>query len=209
MSFQRLTRNKHEGPGSSWGWSFDYEDFDFGHFLGRTITQVHVLDDHEAVLLIEDNGAGYLMAHKQDCCENVYLEDIEGDLEDLLDSPVIQAEEVYSGDNREWRSNTDETDTRFKLEQAIGALPPPPGPLCEHEESFTWTFYRISTSKGGVVLRWYGSSNGYYGERVDVVRLLPAQVAETYPWALPPRNAEPVHRTDSLLSSVSRSSHER
>lgn len=45
------------------------------------------------------------------------------------------------------------------------------GPLNEYEESYTWTFYSISTIKGSVQLRWYGSSNGYYSEDVDIVRL--------------------------------------
>jgi len=35
-------------------------------------------------------------------------------------------------------------------------------------DSFTWTLYTITTTKGDVTLRWCGESNGYYGEGVDV-----------------------------------------
>ena len=35
-------------------------------------------------------------------------------------------------------------------------------------ESYTWTFYKIETNKGGLWVRWLGESNEYYSEEVNV-----------------------------------------
>ena len=41
------------------------------------------------------------------------------------------------------------------------------GPKPESADSYTWTFYRFSTVKGTVTVRWFGESNGYYSESVS------------------------------------------
>ena len=111
----------------------------FDELLGRTLYRVSA-DEAELTLYLSDTN--YVrFCHHQDCCESVYIEDICGDLNDLVGAPLVEAEEV---------SNYDD------------------GPLGEYEESYTWTFYRFRTRKGSVTVRWYGSSNGYYSESVSV-----------------------------------------
>jgi hypothetical protein len=107
-----------------------------------------VSPDKETITFYERTGRKYRMYHEQDCCERVQVEDIVGSLKSLVNSPILEASE-----------RTSDTDP-----ERLVAI--------NHDESFTWTFYVISTIKGTVTLRWLGESNGCYSEGVSFEEVL-------------------------------------
>lgn len=117
-----------------------YGYLDVEVLLGKTLVSIEQSGDDELYFNTSD-GEVFKMYHEQDCCERVYIEDIIGDLDDLIGTPLLMAEEV-----------TEEGKDEFF-------------------ESSTWTFYKFATVKGYVTIRWLGESNGYYSESVDFVRL--------------------------------------
>ena len=112
----------------------------FNVLEGKTLTKINGKSSDDVLQFIVSDTESYTMDHDQDCCEQVRIEDICGDLDDLIGYPILQAEEV---------SNECE----------------PSG--YEYAESYTWTFYKIATIKGSVTIRWLGESNGYYSESVS------------------------------------------
>lgn len=115
--------------------------FEFKDLEGKIFRKIDVVDEE---ICFRTDDKVYVMLHHPDCCEHVYIEDICGDIDDLLDSPILLAEEA---ENPPFSKD-------FPNENS--------------DESFTWTFYKLSTIKGSVTIRWYGSSNGYYSESVSV-----------------------------------------
>lgn len=121
---------------------------DINELIGKTITKIDG-DVNSDELIFHTNDGKYKMHHYQDCCERVSIEDIQGDLNDLIDTPVLEAYEETSNENP--------ADAKKET--------------IEYQDSFTWTFYRLITIKGTVVIRWYGESNGYYSQSVDFEKL--------------------------------------
>ena len=113
---------------------------------GKTLTKIDVSSDE--IIFHADDGSVYRMYHEQDCCESVYIEDINGDINDLIGTPILMAEEVASYEA------------------------PPLDPDDANYGSYTWTFYKFATIKGYVTIRWYGTSNGYYSESVDFCQIV-------------------------------------
>lgn len=115
-----------------------YESIDC--LVGETIVDITGVDQYsEEIIFICAGGKQVKMYHEQDCCESVSLEDFNGDVNDLRGATVISAEERVECQNNE-----------------------------DNYESVTYTFYDIQTDKGSLWLRWYGTSNGYYSESVNI-----------------------------------------
>ena len=126
--------------------------------VGKTFVKVERRDDEEILFHLED-GSLFKMYHEQDCCESVWIEDLNGNLEDLVNTPILVAEERDS-------------ELEIEADRLMGIEPSQSG-----GESETWTFYTIRTIKGSVDIRWYGTSNGYYSESAHVT-FFPASETE-------------------------------
>lgn len=133
----------------------------FETLRGLTFESVRVVGEDEILTTFQrgddavlfEGERTFAIMHRVDCCEDVILEDCNGDLADLVGTPIFSAAEAVSESQ--------------------------PG---EVEESLTWSFYHLRTSKGDVTLRFRGASNGYYSETVQLYE----RILED---ATPPREA--------------------
>ena len=116
-------------------------DMQIEKLLRLTLKEIKVSDDK--ITFITECGRTFVMFHKQSCCEDVSIDDIDGNLDALIGAPIMVAEESTNSDN----------------------------PKNPYDKSHTWTFYRIGNIFEFVVIRWYGESNGYYSESVSFVEI--------------------------------------
>lgn len=117
---------------------------EFSVLTGKVIKGIVVNDntgDYDSIEITCTDGSKYLMAHQPDCCELVFIEEIIGDLMDIVGAPILLAEKVSQELN-----NPD-------------------------DEYGSWTFYKIVTNMGKVTFRWLGTSNGWYSTDVDFFEL--------------------------------------
>jgi hypothetical protein len=127
---------------------------DFSSLAGKTVERITrapecdepCYETSEAIVFHTSDGEHFALLHERECCESVNLEEVVGDLSDLIGSRILVAEE---------RTNSDEP-AREK-----------------YDESYTWSFYELRTIKGSVTIRWYGSSNGYYSETAELIKYVP------------------------------------
>lgn len=111
--------------------------------IGKTIVEIRGACRGSDHIYFRFSDNTYMeMYHIQSCCENVELVDIVGDVDDLINAEILGAELVESINDG--------------------------NPKDKYDYSYTWSFYKFRTHKGYVDLRWYGSSNDYYSESVDI-----------------------------------------
>jgi hypothetical protein len=127
-----------------------WQTVDISELIGKTLVSIDGDKGSDELIFTAADGTRYRQHHDQDCCESVNIEDICGDLSDLIGTPILDAREDTNA-----AANTP------------GVLYPRFDGGTYTDESFTWTFYNFQTAKGHVTIRWYGVSNGYYSESVD------------------------------------------
>lgn len=132
----------------------------FSSLTNEKLISVVVIRNHpsreDAIYFHCVSGKSFVMQHIPECCEQVHIEDIYGDIGDILNTPILVAEQRSVA----WPSYAESER--------------PPGLPIELEcrdDSDTWTFYTIRTIKGTIDIRWHGSSSGNYSERVDFSEL--------------------------------------
>ena len=116
---------------------------------GKFITDVTQFDDRMILITTSDDWA-FVLLHFNDCCEDVYIADICGELSDLK-GLVTSASEVCNESP--------------ELEE---------GYVGDDENHQTWTFYKIDTIINSICedvnIRFIGKSNGHYSEKVSVFK---------------------------------------
>lgn len=117
---------------------------ELSELIGKTLRSC-VQNGRDAIRFESEGGERWEMVYEPDCCASCQIEDVVGDLHDLVGSPIVMAEVSTNSDAPERPETLD--------------------------ESFTWTFYKLATIKGYVTIRWYGSSNGYYSETASFRRI--------------------------------------
>lgn len=60
--------------------------------IGKTYDSV-TREGNDVIRFTDSTGHGIMLWHCQNCCEDVEIEDVCGDLDDLAGSPIITAEE--------------------------------------------------------------------------------------------------------------------
>lgn len=132
------------------------EKVGFADLLGKVITKIENIRDRALVFYIPNEDGHkerdqiFYMSHIPECCEDVYIESITGDIDDLIGLPILRAAEEVS--------------IMELSQEKIEAL----DSETDNHEKMLWTFYKLATIKGYVDIRWQGNSNGYYSMGVDL-----------------------------------------
>ena len=136
----------------------DNYDATFDELKGKTLTSIEGGVGSDTMIFTCKTGEKYQLHYYEDCCAHCSVEEIHGDIEDIVGSKILLAEVV---DNVGVPEEIQTARDKQKAEDEFYYGP----------DSETWVFYKLATIKGSVTIRWYGTSNGYYSETATFERL--------------------------------------
>ena len=110
--------------------------------VGHTIKEIRRTSDE--LIFILESGEACRFYHGQDCSEDVSIDDVVGDLDDLIGSPLLLAEEVAQG-----TSGRDRHVGRLRQHLHMDVL-------------------QVCHQQGICDRAMVWQSNGYYSERVNL-----------------------------------------
>ena len=106
--------------------------------VGKVFVSYEICQYKEFIKFFDCEGNCYIFYHDIECCEQVYIDDICGDLDDLLFTAILKSEMISS----------EMSEDELNQKEA-------------YNEWGEWYFYKLDTIKGGVTLRWCGISTNY------------------------------------------------
>ena len=121
------------------------EIVDFEILKGKVFSDIKANCD--TVTFCIDGIERYILQHVESWSEDVSIDDIVGDLSDLIGKEITKAEEIQS-----------DTDL-------------PDGISEDYFESWTYSFYYLHTLDSCVTIKFFGTSNGYYSETAELYDL--------------------------------------
>jgi serine/threonine protein phosphatase PrpC len=116
----------------------------FGVLVGEVLDAVDIDKEENQILLTTRSGRKFLVYHEQDCCEKVQIVGQDGNFDNLIGKPLIEA--------RDFAVDTGESESDYD------------------SQTTTTLVFRVDDQT--VVSRWVGDSNGYYSESVDIAELI-------------------------------------
>ena len=110
--------------------------------IGKKIEKIEgLVKGSDMVTITLADGATLVQEHYQECCENVEVEQVDGNIQRHVGALFMDvSEKVVDGGEDGF----------------------PDDYPCDEYSSCTATFYTLKTSRGYLDWRWVGESNGYY-----------------------------------------------
>lgn len=81
-----------------------HKSIDISELVGKILTDIE--NNGKEIIFTTISGDKYKMYHEQNCCESVSVDDINGDLNDLLNSPITLADESSNSGEEDWNHFT-------------------------------------------------------------------------------------------------------